>query len=244
MKVRAIRGWALAAGLTVATAGAATAQSAPAVNSTDQQKATEQKPADRQPASGQQSTPQPNAARQSSPESTARIDPAARLQDAHVTLTRLTERSMSQDARMKFGTLTEQFNALSRAYTGRDSEGKMAAGSPESGRSAAAGANTAAATPTPASADWAAAYQKVEATLNELLGARAEAGQSAVGTSGSTDRAAKPSAADAQGMAGLPAPARADLERFRMQLNEFHAAAGMSRQPAGATDSKPAAPPQ
>lgn len=136
-------------------------------------------------------------------------DALAALQDTRVTLARLTEESMSQDAREALARVSTDFRALYRAYTGEEP-------TPQKTASQAAGGRT-----QPA-ADWNQSYTALTASLDRISTGRTADQSGAVGTSGS-------SGATSGRSYELTAPVRQDFEVLRQQLRRFHdAAAGQT----------------
>jgi len=139
-----------------------------------------------------------------------RTDALAALQDARVTLARLTEASMPQDAREAFARVSTDFRALYVAYTGEE---------PTAQKSAAQAAGS-----KQPDANWEKSYDAVSSSVDRVVG-KAAAGQTGTagtsGTSGSTTRTYE-----------LTTPVRQDFERLQQQLQRFHNAAA-SRSTAG-----------
>ena len=143
-------------------------------------------------------------------------DALAALQDARVTLARLTEASMPQDAREALARVSTDFRALYVAYTGEE---------PTAQKSAAQAAGS-----KQPDANWEKSYGAVSSSVDRIVGKTAAGQTGTVGTSG---------AAGTSGTAGsatrtyeLTTPVRQDFERLQQQLQRFHNAAG-SRTTAG-----------
>ena len=164
----------------------------------------------------QPATPSSTATAQSTPTPGARqrTDALAALQDARVTLARLTEASLSQDARGALARVSTDFRALYRAYTGEEP-------TPE---------KTALQASKPPDPNWEKSYDAVSAAVNNVIGPAANR-SAAVGTSGANAPAAGAATA-AGGRYELTTPVRQDFEVLRQQLQRFHtAAAGRSTTP-------------
>ena len=159
---------------------------------------------------------QADAQSTSRPAAAQRKDALAALQDARSTLARLTEASLSQDARAALARVSTDFRALYKAYTGEE---------PMPRKSALMASKQ----PDP---DWEKTYDVLSAAIDNVIGPAA-ASSAPVGTTG-----ANPSAADAGSAAGakyeLTTPVRQDFETLRQQLQRFQIAAGGRSTTAGA----------
>jgi hypothetical protein len=132
------------------------------------------------------------------------------LEAARLTLVRLDEHSMSQDDRAALTTLTDEFHALYRSYTGLDMDRLV------KGREAAAYDDSMV---RPRNV-WKNYYFEADRTLNRILGT------SPASTSAGSEGAAASVVAPAPDLrAGLPQPARRDFNTMRTQLEAFYKAA-------------------
>jgi hypothetical protein len=169
----------------------------------------------------------PNTPAQHRVDSRAQAMALDRLQDVRMTLARITEHSMSQDAREALGPLTTAVDRLWDAYTGETRK--------EAQRAAETAVSSPAAVPTPAAAlDWHDAYRNAQAAVTRMIGPRD--GQ-AVGTSGSSSTADKATAGTSVSngaIPGIPRPAMSDLQRLRSQLDQFYQLAAAAPAPKAA----------
>jgi hypothetical protein len=133
-----------------------------------------------------------------------RADALTALQDSRVTLARLTEASMPENARQALARVSMDFRALYKAYTGEEPTPDKTA------REAA----TSQKQPDP---KWETSYDAVAAAIDGVIGK--PGGSTAVtGTSGT--------AGPANLTSELTTPVRQDFEVLRQQLQRFHTAAG------------------
>ncbi len=150
---------------------------------------------------GTQSTDRANA---------QRTDALAALQDARVTMARLTEASMSQDARNALARVSTNFRTLYKAYTGEEptpnKTALQASGQP--------------------SADWEQSYDILESAVGRVLGRESAA---AVGTTGNAPGGGAGTAAQAGSPYELTTPVRQDFQVLLQQLQRFHEVAGGKR---------------
>jgi hypothetical protein len=127
-------------------------------------------------------------------------DALAALQDARVTLARLTEASMSHDAREALARVSTGFRALYMAYTREE---------PTAQKSAAQAAGS-----RQPGANWEKSYDALSSSIDRIVG-KAAAGQTGTaGTSGAVGAAS--------GTYELTTPVRQEFERLRQQLQRFH----------------------
>jgi hypothetical protein len=129
-----------------------------------------------------------------------------RLEEARVVLPRLDEQSMSAEAREALGALEKEFHALYRSYAGRE---------PGSARPG----NTAVTMKYPREV-WKNFYAEAMRTLDRIIGAPEMPTASAGTRAGAASDAARPQ--QAQGIAGVPRPARDGFEDVRSALEAFH----------------------
>ena len=144
----------------------------------------------------------PGSATSASQQEPGRSDALAALQDARTTLARLTEASLSHDAREALATVSTNFRTLYKAYTGEEPTPRRTA-------------MQATGKPSP---DWGTALDTLSGSVGSVLN-RAGAGASTVGTSGTAQ--GQPS-----GALELTTPARQDFEALRSQLQRFATVAG------------------
>lgn len=135
-----------------------------------------------------------------------RTDALAALQDARVTVARLTEASLSQDAREALARVSTDFRALYKAYTGEEPTPQKTA-------------LQASKAPDP---NWEKNYEALSAAVDNVTGPAAKP-SNPVGTSGAN----APTGTNAtHGRYELTTPVRQDFEVLRQQLQRFHTAAG------------------
>lgn len=129
------------------------------------------------------------------------------LQDARSTLARLTEHSMTQDAREALGRVSTSFSTLYKAYTGEEPDPRKTAAEASARHE-----------PSP---NWRSSYDVVTTAITAMIGpppaSPSAASPNPTGTSGSSGPA---------GRSDLTGPVRADLQALRDQLARFQLAAG------------------
>jgi hypothetical protein len=141
------------------------------------------------------------------------------LQDARVTLSRLTEASVPKDVRDSLSQVSSDFRGLYKAYTGEEPE-------PLESASQAAAAGTHAPDST-----WSNRYAALRETINRMIASDRSSSSTPVGTSGSATAAPTGDATHLD----LAVPVRKDLVLLRDQIDRFNTAAGRTSAPAGAT---------
>jgi hypothetical protein len=163
-------------------------------------------------SSGQQSSSQ---ARKAASESSALMA----LQDARVTLSRLTEASVPTDVRDSLSQVSSDFRGLYKAYTGEEPEPKESAS-----QAAAAGTHAPDST-------WSNRYAALRETINRMIASDRSSSSTPVGTSGSATAAPTGDATHLD----LAVPVRKDLVLLRDQIDRFNTAAGRTSAPASGT---------
>lgn len=148
-----------------------------------------------------------------------RKDALAALQDARATLARLTEASMSEDARTALAAVSTDFRALYTAYTGEAPTAVKSASQAAQGTKAPDDTHTM----KTAAAEWEPSYAALSTSIDRIAGQAAAARVGAVGTSGT---AAAGSGGASTGPVELTTPVRQDFEVLRQELQRFHRAAG------------------
>ncbi|MGE3510110.1 MAG: hypothetical protein AB7N65_14640 [Vicinamibacterales bacterium] len=135
--------------------------------------------------------------------SMSHTDALAALQDARVTIARLTEASMPQDAREALARVSTAFRTVYKAYTGEEPTPQKTAAQAAQARQPAA--------------DWEQSFNALSSAVDAVVGSPARSG--AVGTSGSGSGAAVKTSE-------LTTPVRQDFQVLREQLDRFGKAAG------------------
>jgi hypothetical protein len=126
----------------------------------------------------------------------------AELESARVTLARIVEHSMSQDARDALASLSTDFRDLYQGYLGHDLP-PWKGGPPPAAKSTSP-------------REWQAAYTSLIGVVTRMVGG------APVGTSGTSAAGAAQNGNRASGIAGIPDPAKQDLQLFRSQIERFH----------------------
>ena len=132
-------------------------------------------------------------------------------------MARLTEASMSQDARQALSRVSTGFRGLYKAYTGEE---------PTTQKSAAQAAID---SPHAPDSTWSNHYAALKDAIGTMIGPAGSTGSAAVGTSGSTATGGA-AAADATPFE-LTVPVRKDLVLLRQQIERFNTAAAGKTMP-------------